>query len=112
LSRKGARTHAVAIIETCSGQAATIAGTAAGEAMLGTAGPDVINGLGGVDQITGLDGNDILCGVPATTPFLVVLTTTGLLVRMVTISCAAAVRIKSMVRPVLTSSMAMQQTMR
>jgi len=31
---------------------------------------------------------------------------------MVTISCAAAVRIKSMVLPVLTSSMAMQQTMR
>jgi hypothetical protein len=98
---------------TCAGLTATIVGTAAGEAIPGTAGPDVINGLGGVDQITGLDGNDILCGVPATTPFLVVLTTTGLLVRMVTISCAAAaVRIKSMVLPVLTSSMAMQQTMR
>jgi hypothetical protein len=44
---------------TCSGQRATLVGTAGDHILLGTPGGDVIHSMGGKDHIDGLGGNDL-----------------------------------------------------
>jgi uncharacterized repeat protein (TIGR01451 family) len=46
---------------TCSGQPATVVGTAASDTLIGRPGPDVIAARGGGDLIKGRGGNDIVC---------------------------------------------------
>jgi len=48
----------------CSGEQATLTGTAGDDELRGTPGKDVILGFGGKDEVKGLAGKDILCGGP------------------------------------------------
>jgi Ca2+-binding RTX toxin-like protein len=53
-----------AVLATCKGLPATIAGTDGHDVESGTPGRDVIVGLAGNDTLSSLAGNDVICGGP------------------------------------------------